>query len=225
MENIIISIISGIFSIVVTVITAIVAPLILKDKGNRSDEVERSKSKVIPGLAAMILVIGAVFAVLLSIGGALSWPVATGLVIGAVLGYLLAIRVIHLSCLPFAPPSVAIASPERDSKVPRTISVQGTSCHIRNSQKLWVFLKPDEDYHYYPAPEPSAISGDGTWSAMLTIGSANPSGEGFQVYAVLANQEVSAIIQQIASDLTYPGFPDALPNGAQISSQVHVILQ
>jgi hypothetical protein len=70
-DAVIVAIISAICSVLTAVITAIVAPLVLKDRGEGPDRTATRPSK------------------------AIRWLVAGGLVLGAVLGYILAIRVIH----------------------------------------------------------------------------------------------------------------------------------
>ena len=145
---------------------------------------------------------------------------------GILLGYFLILPFIASPCPPFASTKVNITSPRPDSSVPRLVTVQGTSCHIRNGEELWLLVVPEGVTAYYPQPSPVVISTDGNWSASAYIGLDKPVdvGRGFVLIAALADQQGSAAIRtyfsQARSD--FKGL-EPLPDGIRIMSQVRVV--
>ncbi|HZR43913.1 MAG TPA: hypothetical protein VFB12_27610 [Ktedonobacteraceae bacterium] len=110
--------------------------------------------------------------------------------------------------------------------MPRSITVEGTTCHIPDGKQLWLFVGSNAIPGYYPLTGPLAISSDGKWRTHALIGSTQPndSGASFLLVPVLADQEGGAAIQHfltrsdVKSRYLYP-----LPRGIQILSKVLVI--
>jgi hypothetical protein len=155
------------------------------------------------------------------------WAVVVIVILGGVIGGLVGYFLIVPTALPcpfFAPTSVTITSPASGSKVPQSITVQGTACHIPNDAKLWVLVMPDNVTAYYPQPDPITVSSDGKWSTTAFIGptSANVV-RGFVLYPALANREGNAAIYTYFK--TAPNYQplNPLPEGIQLMSQVHVV--
>ncbi len=158
------------------------------------------------------------------------WLTVTGILVGVLFGYALGslslAAPLFSSCLFFEPTHASILSPPSGSSVPRSITVEGTTCHIPDGKQLWLFVGSNAIPGYYPLTGPLAISSDGKWRTHALIGSTQPndSGASFLLVPVLADQEGGAAIQHfltrsdVKSRYLYP-----LPRGIQILSKVLVI--
>ncbi|GIK55251.1 MAG: hypothetical protein HND44_22930 [Chloroflexi bacterium] len=149
-----------------------------------------------------------------------------GGIAGVLLGYFLLSPFFVSPCPPFASTRVDITSPVSGTSVPRLVTVQGTACHIPNGKELWLFVVPEGVTAYYPQTGPVVISSDGNWSASAYAGLDDPIdiGKGFILIAALADQQGSAAIRGYfaQSGSEFKGL-EPLPQGIQIMAQVRVI--
>ncbi len=149
-----------------------------------------------------------------------------GGLIGVFLGYFVIGRLLVSPCPPFSPTSVQINSPIEGAKIPRLITVQGSSCHVSKNDELWLFVVPEGVTAYYPQMGPILVSSDGNWSVSAYAGLEGETDieRGFVLIAAVADRQGSQVIRSYFSQSgpEYHGV-EPLPLGVRLMHQVKVV--
>jgi hypothetical protein len=125
-------------------------------------------------------------------------------------------------------PNVYITDPSEMDTVPQHTLVRGTYRNIPDGEQIWVLVSPHADGVYYPQSEVVRLSDHQEWSARAVIGGAQDAGGVYNVIAVLASAEASAVLKehmtQPDSDTLGPVLA-SLPAGVRIYEQYTVVRQ
>lgn len=162
-------------------------------------------------------------------GWRVCWPVRIWLALLTLSVVLLILAVAALlASLGQNEPNVFITEPtEMDTVVQHTL-VRGTYQNLPDGRQIWLLVAPRDKAEYYAQAEPVLLPDDGVWSTQAVIGGPDSAGEAFDLYAVLADDEGSAILK---AHMTHPERMDlgtpltVLPEGVRIYEHFPVVRQ
>ncbi|TMC15162.1 MAG: hypothetical protein E6J34_22835 [Chloroflexi bacterium] len=123
-------------------------------------------------------------------------------------------------------PSVFITSPIEGSKVPLTVTMQGSAFNVAKGRELWILVVANGVKGYFPQQGgPITIENDGTWISQVTIGVDKDTGRKFEIYTALADQSGRDAIDKNFSQTPSPDYVGIYPlaPGITLMSKVDVI--
>lgn len=166
----------------------------------------------------------------LAFGWQVCWPLRLwyALLTGSVVLILLAFAGL-LSVIGQQETNVYVTAPEAGDTVEAHTLVRGTCAHVPDTKQVWVVVKPRGVEHYFPQPEVIVIAmqdEDDVWSTRALIGPPDAGSTAYEILAVLADANASAMLRAAMTD---PGTDtlgpalDRLPEGVTIYERIAVV--
>jgi hypothetical protein len=124
---------------------------------------------------------------------------------------------------PESKPIVFINYPTNGGQVSQVETISGTAQNIQEGKELWIVVKVLGRYH----PQDDAVKPDinGNWSTEACIGVAGDKGARFDIMAVLADENASALfrdyLDRSKAKNSWEGL-EGLPGGATVCDQLSV---
>lgn len=166
----------------------------------------------------------------LAFGWEVCWPLRIwfGLLVLSVVLLILAVAGL-LSIIGENETNVFIEDPDDGAIVEQITLVRGTGAHLPDTSQIWVIVMPRGSATYYPQAEVVRIDHageDDDWSTRAVIGAPEDTEGAFDILAVLANENASAILREHMSDPdsgTFGPPMDTLPDDVTIYEQIAVV--
>jgi hypothetical protein len=125
-------------------------------------------------------------------------------------------------------PNVFITDPDGTHPVSQHTLVRGTYRNLPDGEQIWLLVSPHADGVYYPQSEVVRLGDQEEWSTRAVIGGADDAGSVYNLMAVLANAEASALLKENMTPAESDGLGPmltTLPAGVRIYEQYTVVRQ